>query len=94
MDFSAPTGTPVYATGDGVIKRVDQGAAGYGKHIRIDHGYGYVTLYAHLSKYKVKRRKKVKRGNFINGLKKYLISMKLQKELNSSCCYPEVSFIM
>ncbi len=65
MDFSAPRGIPVYATGDGVVKRVDQGAAGYGKHIRIDHGYGYITLYAHLSKYNVKRRQKVKRGDLI-----------------------------
>lgn len=65
MDFSASRGTPVFATGDGVITRVDQGAAGYGKHIRIDHGYGYVTLYAHLSKYNVKRRQKVKRGDLI-----------------------------
>lgn len=65
MDFTAPRGTPVYATGDGVITRVDQGAPGYGKHIKIDHGYGYVTLYAHLSKYNVKRRQKVKRGDLI-----------------------------
>jgi len=65
MDFTAPQGTPVYATGDGVIKRVDQGAAGFGKHIRIDHGYGYVTIYAHLSNYNVKKRQKVKRGDLI-----------------------------
>jgi murein DD-endopeptidase MepM/ murein hydrolase activator NlpD len=65
MDFTAPRGTPIYATGDGVVTRVDQGAAGYGKHIRIDHGYGYVTLYAHLSKYNVRRRQKVKRGDLI-----------------------------
>ncbi len=65
MDFTAPQGTPIYATGDGVVTRVDQGAAGYGKHIRIDHGYGYVTLYAHLSKYNVRRRQKVKRGDLI-----------------------------
>ena len=65
MDFTAPTGTPVYATGDGVVTRVDQGSAGYGKHIRIDHGYGYVSLYAHLSKYNVRRKQKVKRGDLI-----------------------------
>ena len=65
MDFTAPQGSPVYATGDGVVKRVDQGAAGYGKHIRIDHGYGYMTLYAHLSNYNVKKRQKVKRGDLI-----------------------------
>jgi len=65
MDFTAPQGTPVFATGDGVITRVDQGAAGYGKHIRIDHGYGYETLYAHLSNYNVRKSQKVKRGDLI-----------------------------
>ncbi|WP_298237911.1 M23 family metallopeptidase [uncultured Algibacter sp.] len=65
MDFTAPRGTPVYATGDGVVKRADAGAAGYGRHIRIDHGYGYVSLYAHLYKYNVKKNQKVKRGDLI-----------------------------
>ncbi len=65
MDFSAPRGTPVYATGDGKIIRVDQGSAGFGKHIRIDHGFGYLTIYAHLSKYNVKKYQKVKRGDLI-----------------------------
>ena len=65
MDFTAPRGTPVYATGDGVVKRADNRAAGYGKHIRIDHGYGYVSLYAHLYKYNVKKNQKVKRGDII-----------------------------
>jgi murein DD-endopeptidase MepM/ murein hydrolase activator NlpD len=65
MDFSAPTGTPIYATSDGKVIRVDGRAPGYGKHIRIDHGYGYVTLYAHLSKYNVRRGQEVKRGDVI-----------------------------
>ncbi len=65
MDFTAPQGTPVFATGDGVISRADQRASGYGKHIRINHGFGYVTLYAHLSKYNVKKGQKVKRGDLI-----------------------------
>jgi len=65
MDFTAPRGTPVYASGDGVIGRADNRASGYGKHVRIDHGFGYVSLYAHLSKYNVKRRQKVKRGEII-----------------------------
>lgn len=65
MDFSAPTGTPIYATSDGKVIRVDGRAAGYGKHIRIDHGFGYVTLYAHLSKYNVSRGQEVKRGDVI-----------------------------
>ena len=57
MDFTAKRGTPVYATGNGIIKRADNRSSGYGKHIRIDHGFGYVSLYAHLSKYKVRRGK-------------------------------------
>ena len=65
MDFSAPKGTPVYATGDGKVIRADNGSSGYGKHIRIDHGYGYKTLYGHLSKYNVDRGQKVKRGDLI-----------------------------
>ena len=65
MDFTAPRGTPVYAAGDGVVKRADASASGYGKHIRIDHGYGYVSLYAHLYKYNVRKNQKVKRGDLI-----------------------------
>ncbi len=65
MDFTAPRGTPIYASGDGVVVRADAGAAGYGRHIRIDHGYGYTSLYAHLYKYNVKRNQKVKRGDLI-----------------------------
>jgi murein DD-endopeptidase MepM/ murein hydrolase activator NlpD len=65
MDFTAPRGTPIYASGDGVVTRADNRASGFGKHIRIDHGYGYVTIYAHLSRYNVKRRQKVKRGDLI-----------------------------
>lgn len=65
MDFTSPRGTPIYAAGDGTVKRADGGSEGYGKHIRIDHGYGYLTLYAHLSKYNVTRGQKVKRGDLI-----------------------------
>ena len=65
MDFSAPTGTPIYAPSDGKVIRVDSRSAGYGKHIRIDHGFGYVTLYAHLSEYNVRRGQRVKRGDVI-----------------------------
>ena len=65
MDFTAPRGTPVYASGDGVVGRADNRASGYGKHVRIDHGFGYVSLYAHLNKYNVRRRQKVKRGEII-----------------------------
>ena len=65
MDFSANRGTPIYATGDGVIKRADNRSSGYGRHIRIDHGFGYVSLYAHLNKYNVRGGQKVKRGDII-----------------------------
>ena len=65
MDFSAVKGTPVYASGDGKVKRADNRSAGYGKHIRIDHGFGYVSLYAHLNDYNVRRGQNVKRGELI-----------------------------
>ncbi|WP_290697498.1 M23 family metallopeptidase [Lacinutrix sp.] len=65
MDFTAPRGTPIYATGDGVVERADSNSSGYGNHIRINHGYGYVTLYAHLYKYNVGKNQKVKRGDLI-----------------------------
>ncbi|MGF1554630.1 M23 family metallopeptidase [Paucihalobacter sp.] len=65
MDFTAPRGTPIYATGDGIIERADNSATGYGKHIRIDHGYGYVSLYAHLYNYNVRVNQRVKRGDLI-----------------------------
>ena len=65
MDFSAPRGTPVYATGNGRIKRADNRSTGYGNHIRIDHGYGYTSLYAHLYKYNVRVGQRVQRGDII-----------------------------
>jgi len=65
MDFTSPKGSPVYASGDGKITRADNNSSGYGKHIRVDHGYGYLTLYAHLSQYNVKKGQKVKRGDLI-----------------------------
>jgi murein DD-endopeptidase MepM/ murein hydrolase activator NlpD len=65
MDFTAPTGTPIYATGNGKVKRADNTASGFGQHIEIDHGYGYKTIYAHLSKYNVKRGQNVSRGDLI-----------------------------
>ena len=65
MDFTAKKGIPIYATGNGVIKRADNRSSGYGKHIRLDHGFGYVSLYAHLSKYNARRGQIVKRGDII-----------------------------
>jgi len=65
MDFSAPRGTPVYATGDGKVERADSRSTGYGNHIRVNHGYGYTSLYAHLYKYNVRVGQRVKRGDVI-----------------------------
>ena len=65
MDFSAKTGTPIYATGDGRVVRADNRAAGFGHHVRINHGFGYESIYAHMSKITVKRGYKVKRGDLI-----------------------------
>ena len=65
MDFTAPQGTPIYATGDGKIEKVRRSRKGYGNHVIIDHGYGYQTLYAHMKKYIVYRGQKVKRGEII-----------------------------
>jgi len=65
MDFSAKSGTQIYATGDGVVERADNTASGYGNHIVIRHGFGYETLYGHLSKYNVRSGQRVKRGDII-----------------------------
>lgn len=65
MDFTAPTGTEIYATGDGKVTRADRKAGGFGEHVRIDHGYGYVTVYAHMSRTSVKPGQLVKRGDVI-----------------------------
>lgn len=64
VDLTAPTGTKVYATGDGVVIRADW-AQGYGNAVRINHGYGYQTVYAHLNSMTVKPGQKVKRGEVI-----------------------------
>ena len=65
LDFTAPQGTPVYATADGVIEIAGNLGNGYGNHIVIDHGYSYNTLYGHLYKIKAKRGQRVKRGEVI-----------------------------
>ncbi len=64
IDFSAPIGTPIYATGDGVIKVVKKTYAS-GNMIKLDHGFGYVTLYLHMDRFNVKKGQKVKRGEII-----------------------------
>ncbi|MFA6367196.1 MAG: peptidoglycan DD-metalloendopeptidase family protein [Bacteroidales bacterium] len=65
IDFSAQTGTPIYATGDGVVVESESAGSGYGLAVKINHGFGFETLYAHLSKIKVKIGQKVKRGDVI-----------------------------
>lgn len=65
MDFTAPAGTEIYATGDGTVVVTNSSRRGYGNEIRIDHGYGYVTRYAHLKAFNVKKGQKVKRGDVI-----------------------------
>jgi len=65
IDFTAKTGTDIYATGDGTIERVRKSYTGYGKHIIINHGFGYKTLYAHMDEFSVKKGQQVKRGDII-----------------------------
>ena len=61
IDFTAPRGTPIQATGDGVIVRANVSKS-YGKVVEVDHGWGYKTRYAHMSKIDVKKGQKVTRG--------------------------------
>jgi murein DD-endopeptidase MepM/ murein hydrolase activator NlpD len=64
MDFTAPTGTDVYVTGDGVVESAGW-RQGYGNCITVDHGFGYTTLYAHLHKIKVKKGQRLTRSEII-----------------------------
>ncbi|HVB03462.1 MAG TPA: M23 family metallopeptidase [Chitinophagaceae bacterium] len=65
LDFAAPTGTPIYATGDGIVEMAGFDDSGYGIHVIINHGYGYQTLYGHMVKVKVHQGDSVKRGEVI-----------------------------
>ncbi len=65
MDFTAETGTEVYATGDGRVVKRQSDAWGYGNHLIVNHGHGYTTVYAHLSRFAVSNGAKVKRGQLI-----------------------------
>jgi hypothetical protein len=65
MDFTAPLGTDVYATGNGTVVAVLSAQRGPGKHIIINHGFGYTTIYAHLSNFNVRIGQKVQRGDII-----------------------------
>ncbi len=64
IDFTAPRGTPIYATGNGTIKTAEN-TSGYGNHVVIYHGFGYSSLYAHMSKMATKPGRQVKRGELI-----------------------------
>lgn len=64
MDFSAPKGTPIYASGNGTVIRAERSAT-YGNVVYIDHGYGYKTVYAHMQEIKTRNGAKVNRGDVI-----------------------------
>jgi murein DD-endopeptidase MepM/ murein hydrolase activator NlpD len=68
QDFAAATGTPVYATGDGVVTMAEFKSNGYGNQVVIDHGYGYQTRYAHLSVVTVVSGMRIKRGEQIGNV--------------------------
>lgn len=65
MDFTAPRGTDVYASGNGTVAAVITTQRGLGKHIIIDHGFGYTSIYAHLNDFNVRVGQKVQRGDII-----------------------------
>ncbi len=65
LDFSAPQGTPIYATADGVVSTAGNLSNGYGNHVIINHGYGYQTLYGHMVRVKARSGQQVKRGDLI-----------------------------
>lgn len=65
MDFTAPTGTEIFATGDAFVKSIKSSRRGFGNHIILDHGFGYETIYAHMSAFNVRQGQKVKRGDVI-----------------------------
>lgn len=65
LDFTAPQGTPIYATGNGVVRTAGFSDGGYGNHVVINHGYGYETLYGHMVRIKARAGQRVKRGEVI-----------------------------
>lgn len=65
LDFSAPQGTPIYATADGVVSTAGSTGNGYGNHVIINHSYGYETLYGHMVRVKVRNGQAIKRGEVI-----------------------------
>jgi len=65
IDFTAPSGTPIYATADGTVSLAGNVGSGFGNHVIINHGYGYETLYGHMVRVKSRTGQKVKRGEVI-----------------------------
>jgi murein DD-endopeptidase MepM/ murein hydrolase activator NlpD len=65
LDFTAPQGTPIYATGNGVVKVAGSTGNGFGNHVVINHGYGYETLYGHMYRIKARQGQRIKRGEVI-----------------------------
>jgi cell division protein FtsB len=65
LDFAAPAGTPIYATGNGRVSEANYDNSGYGNHVIIDHGYGYATLYGHMVRIKSRPGQQVNRGEVI-----------------------------
>jgi len=65
LDFTAPVGTPIYATADGVVIESGFSPDGYGNRVVINHGYGYESLYGHMYRTKVRNGQKIKRGEVI-----------------------------
>jgi len=65
LDFAAPSGTPIYATADGIVKFSGFSTSGYGNHVIINHGFGYETLYGHMVRVGATQGQQVKRGQVI-----------------------------
>jgi murein DD-endopeptidase MepM/ murein hydrolase activator NlpD len=65
LDFTAPIGTPIYATADGIITDAGYNSGGYGNRVVIDHGFGYETLYGHMYRIKAREGQRIKRGEVI-----------------------------
>ena len=65
VDFTAPNGTPIQATGNGVVIKAEHERVGYGNHVIIDHGFGYSSLYGHMSSYSVRVGDKIQKGQTI-----------------------------
>ena len=65
MDFACPPGNPIYVTGDGTVVAVKHDRGGYGNHVEVDHGFGYLTRYAHMSRIDVEEGQKLSRGDCV-----------------------------